>query len=112
MPMVSEKSIVEIIPCAGCGQAPGSRLLCGWSELGFSNPQGEMHMPHMTRRQLLQAAGASAAALALAPLTRATAGAADEKKAAAGFTLPPLPYGYDALAPSISEKTMKFHHDS
>jgi Fe-Mn family superoxide dismutase len=71
-----------------------------------------MHMPHMTRRQLLQAAGASAAALALAPLTRATAGAADEKKAAAGFTLPPLPYGYDALEPSISEKTMKFHHDS
>ncbi|HEX6860768.1 MAG TPA: superoxide dismutase [Caulobacteraceae bacterium] len=25
--------------------------------------------------------------------------------------LPPLPYGYDALAPHISEQTLKFHHD-
>lgn len=27
------------------------------------------------------------------------------------ITLPPLPYGYDALAPHISEKTMHFHYD-
>ena len=27
------------------------------------------------------------------------------------FTLPPLPYGYDALAPVIDEKTMTIHHD-
>jgi Fe-Mn family superoxide dismutase len=25
--------------------------------------------------------------------------------------LPPLPYAYDALAPHISEKTLRFHHD-
>ena len=27
------------------------------------------------------------------------------------FTLPPLPYAYDALAPHISQETMEFHHD-
>ena len=27
------------------------------------------------------------------------------------FTLPPLPYGYDALAPELIEKVLYFHHD-
>ncbi len=27
------------------------------------------------------------------------------------FELPPLPYAYDALVPTIDEETMKFHHD-
>lgn len=27
------------------------------------------------------------------------------------FTLPPLPYAYDALAPHISKETLEFHHD-
>lgn len=27
------------------------------------------------------------------------------------FSLPPLPYAYDALAPYISEETMQIHHD-
>lgn len=27
------------------------------------------------------------------------------------FTLPPLPYAYDALAPHISQETMELHHD-
>jgi superoxide dismutase, Fe-Mn family len=30
--------------------------------------------------------------------------------AAAAFTLPPLPYAYDALVPVIDEKTMMIHH--
>jgi Fe-Mn family superoxide dismutase len=64
-------------------------------------------MPRMSRRHFLQAAGASAAALTLAPLT---ARAADEK--AAGFTLPKLPYDYDALEPFISGEIMKLHHDA
>ena len=29
----------------------------------------------------------------------------------APFTLPALPYGYDALSPTIDEQTMKLHHD-
>jgi Fe-Mn family superoxide dismutase len=39
-----------------------------------------------------------------------TARAADEAKAA-GFTLPKLPYDYDALEPYIDAETMKIHHD-
>jgi Fe-Mn family superoxide dismutase len=27
------------------------------------------------------------------------------------FELPPLPYAYDALAPHMSEQTLRFHHD-
>jgi superoxide dismutase, Fe-Mn family len=27
------------------------------------------------------------------------------------YELPPLPYGYDALAPTIDERTMQIHHD-
>ena len=27
------------------------------------------------------------------------------------FTLPPLPYGYDALTPELDERTLYFHHD-
>ena len=27
------------------------------------------------------------------------------------FTLPPLPYGYEALKPSLSEETLRYHHD-
>jgi Fe-Mn family superoxide dismutase len=26
------------------------------------------------------------------------------------FTLPPLPYGYDALEPNIDARTMEIHH--
>src|SRR5262249_49144145 len=65
----------------------------------------EMNMLHMTRRQLLLSAGAGAAAWVLRPKS---AGAADEAK---GFTLPKLPYDYDALEPSIDAETMKIHHD-
>src|SRR5260370_3877461 len=72
-----------------------------------------MHMWRLSRRQLLKVAGAGAATLALAPLAR-FAVRAEEKKAAAaaGFTLPKLPYGYDALQLSISEEIMKLHHDT
>ena len=32
------------------------------------------------------------------------------EKPANPFTLPDLPYGYDALAPAIDAKTMELHH--
>jgi Fe-Mn family superoxide dismutase len=67
-----------------------------------------------TRRALLAAAGAlTAAALAkpdgaaAAPRAQATPAAAPEGP----YSLPPLPYGYDALAPTIDEETMRLHHD-
>jgi Fe-Mn family superoxide dismutase len=63
-------------------------------------------MSHLSRRQLLRGAAGAAAGLALAPLA-----VADEKKAT-GFTLPPLPYPFDALEPAIDAKTMQIHHDA
>jgi Fe-Mn family superoxide dismutase len=56
----------------------------------------------LTRRELLRAAGAGAAALALSPLTALAQG---------GYTLPKLPYAFDALEPHIDAKTMEIHHD-
>jgi Fe-Mn family superoxide dismutase len=63
-------------------------------------------MHHLTRRHFLSRAGAGAATLVLAPLTLR----ADDKKPD-GFTLPKLPYAYDALEPHIDAETMKIHHD-
>ena len=57
----------------------------------------------LTRREMLQ----SAAALAAAPALFATARAQEKSN---GFTLPKLPYGYDALEPHIDAETMKIHH--
>jgi Fe-Mn family superoxide dismutase len=67
-------------------------------------------MTHPNRRQMLGAAGAGLAALALSPLY---AVAREPAKAAAadGFTLPDLPYAYEALEPSIDKETMTIHHD-
>ncbi len=59
----------------------------------------------MNRREMLFTAGAAAAAaLALPRAIRA-----DDNKT--GFTLPKLPYGYDALEPIIDKQTMMIHHD-
>jgi Fe-Mn family superoxide dismutase len=58
----------------------------------------------LSRRQMLFATGAGAAALLL-PKTRALA---EDKP---GFTLPPLPYPADALEPHIDAETMTIHHD-
>ena len=57
----------------------------------------------LTRRELLRSATAGAAALAVPTFLRA-----EEAK---GFTLPKLPYAFDALEPVIDAKTMEIHHD-
>jgi len=57
-------------------------------------------MNPLTRRQWLITAGAAAATTLLPAAARASA----------GFTLPPLPYAFDALEPSIDAKTMEIHH--
>jgi Fe-Mn family superoxide dismutase len=59
-------------------------------------------MHTMTRRQWLRTAAVGTAALALTP---------PAARAADGFTLPPLPYPFDALEPAIDAKTMEIHHD-
>ncbi|QDV76268.1 Superoxide dismutase [Mn] [Planctomycetes bacterium K2D] len=61
-----------------------------------------------SRRQFLAtgaATVAAGAALAMAP-GRAFA----QQPGASGFTLPELPYGYDALEPVIDKQTMTIHH--
>src|SRR5262245_37423126 len=68
--------------------------------------QEKLTMTPMTRRDLLRtAAGAGAAALTLPTLSVHAQGAGK------GFTLPPLPYAFDALEPHIDAKTMEIHHD-
>ena len=59
----------------------------------------------LTRRELLRSAASGAAALSV-PALPSLARADDAK----GFTLPKLPYGYDALEPAIDAKTMEIHH--
>jgi superoxide dismutase, Fe-Mn family len=69
-------------------------------------------MTRLNRRQLLRSAGAGLATPALSPLYAVAADTAGTAKAArGGFTLPPLPYAYDALEPSIDKETMQIHHD-
>ena len=64
-------------------------------------------MSQLTRREALKSAAAGVATLALAPIV----GAAPDDTKVKGYTLPPLPYPYDALEKAIDETTMKIHHD-
>ncbi len=61
----------------------------------------------LTRRELLRSATAGAAAMAV-PTVPSFLRAAEEPK---GFTLPKLPYAFDALEPAIDARTMEIHHD-
>lgn len=65
-------------------------------------------MPHMDRRTFVAAAGAAAAvASTLSSPQRAFAA----EEAPGPFTLPPLPYAFNALEPHIDAMTMELHHD-
>src|SRR5207248_2040321 len=67
-------------------------------------------MSVLTRREFLIAANAGAAAVVAGRMSPQAAYAAQAAKAV-GFTLPPLPYAYDALEPHIDVETMMIHHD-
>ena len=63
----------------------------------------------MTRREALQRTGLAAA---IATVGQLNISAADPAPAPTGpFTLPKLPYAFDALEPYIDAKTMEIHHD-
>lgn len=65
----------------------------------------------VTRREMLKQIGLGAAALAAAPLLNAVAETASTPVAQPiGFTLPKLPYPYDALEPHLDARTMEIHH--
>jgi Fe-Mn family superoxide dismutase len=68
----------------------------------------------MTRRQAIKTTALASAALATLPGVIAQPNPAAPAAAAAPsgpFTLPPLPYAYDALEPHIDAQTMQIHHD-
>lgn len=70
-----------------------------------------------TRRQALKTLAASTVATSIGSfplLTQAAPASATPPAASAPtgpFTLPPLPYAYDALEPHIDTETMHLHHD-
>ena len=66
----------------------------------------------MTRRQAIKTTAFASAALATLPGAIAQTNSTAPAAAPSGpFTLPPLPYAYDALEPHIDARTMEIHHD-
>jgi Fe-Mn family superoxide dismutase len=75
----------------------------------------------MTRRQAIKTTALASAAIATIPVAFAQQGGGLRPEmpmprdlidtAPAPFTLPPLPYDYDALEPFIDTETMHIHHD-
>jgi Fe-Mn family superoxide dismutase len=66
----------------------------------------------MTRRQAIKTTALASAALATLPGAIAQTNSTAPAAAPTGpFTLPPLPYAYDALEPHIDAQTMQIHHD-
>jgi len=66
----------------------------------------------MTRRQAIKTTALASAALATVPSLIGQTNSPAPAAAPGGlFTLPPLPYAYDALEPFIDAQTMQIHHD-
>jgi superoxide dismutase, Fe-Mn family len=70
----------------------------------------------MTRRQVLKTTVLASVAYAASPSLRTTNAQPAQAPAATAapggpFTLPPLPYPFDALEPQIDAQTMQIHHD-
>src|SRR5450432_3940179 len=72
----------------------------------------------MTRRQAIKTTALASAALATLPGAIAQNNNLPKQTqplitttASEPFTLPPLPYAYDALEPFIDAQTMQIHHD-
>ena len=66
----------------------------------------------MNRRRLLFLLGATAGSVALEGWrSRSTMALSLSDLRGGPFTLPPLPYEYDALSPTIDAETMRLHHD-
>ena len=65
----------------------------------------------MTRRQAIKTTALASAALATLPGAIAQTNSTAPAAYFVPFTLPPLPYAYDALEPFIDTETMHIHHD-
>jgi Fe-Mn family superoxide dismutase len=107
--------VAVTVSLAGALMAPTSRVgvRAGCPSMGLSGEEqliAKFGLPTpesivATRRSAL---GLGLAAAAAAPLVGFSQAAMAED---AMFTLPPLPYDYDALEPFVDAATMKFHHD-
>lgn len=70
--------------------------------------------PDSTRRSLLQGIGVTASIATLGTMSTGAVTAAESTASASDqrtYTLPPLPYDYDALEPHIDAQIMRLHHD-
>ena len=67
--------------------------------------------PTVSRRRFLTQVGSSVALGAVCAGSLSLPQQAQAQAAGGPFTLPPLPYAYDALEPSIDQETMHIHHD-
>jgi superoxide dismutase, Fe-Mn family len=67
----------------------------------------------MTRRQAIKTTALATAAAVTVPGVIAQTNSMGQRITLVnpGFTLPPLPYAYDALEPHIDAQTMQIHHD-
>ena len=68
----------------------------------------------MTRRQALKTAGLAATACAIAPALQSVTAQSPPAGGTApsgSYSLPPLPYPFDALEPHIDAQTMEIHHN-
>jgi len=65
----------------------------------------------MNRRQAIKTTALASAAFATLPGAMAQTNSSAPAAAGGPFTLPPLPYAYDALEPHIDAHTMEIHHD-
>ena len=65
----------------------------------------------MKKRTFIKTSSILVAASAVAPFAACKGDVAGPSKAVSGFTLPALPYAFDALAPNIDALTMEIHHD-
>jgi Fe-Mn family superoxide dismutase len=67
----------------------------------------------MKRREFVNKTGVIAVGIGALPLISCadTAKKAGEEESVTNFTLPDLPYAFDALAPNIDARTMEIHHD-
>ena len=69
----------------------------------------------MNRRKFIYSVAAISAASAIEPFAKSIKNISNKYERSntimAKFELPLLPYGYDALEPSIDKRTMEIHHD-
>ena len=71
-----------------------------------------MNLPNLTRRGIFRLGAASLVAGAFGDRLFAQAAAPAAVPTPSGpYTLPPLPYAFDALEPHVDAETMRIHHD-